>query len=47
MPYNEVWRTGANEATTISFSDPVSVNGTMLPAGTYSLATIPPPSSGR
>ena len=41
VPYNEVWRTGANEATTISFSDPVSVNGTMLPAGTYSLATIP------
>jgi len=41
VPYNEVWRTGANEATTISFSDPVSVGGTMLPAGTYSLATIP------
>jgi hypothetical protein len=41
VPYNEVWRTGANEATTISFSDPVSVGGTMLPAGKYSLATIP------
>jgi hypothetical protein len=43
VPYNEVWRTGANEATTISFSDPVSINGTMLPAGKYSLATIPTP----
>ena len=41
VPYNEVWRTGANEATTISFSDPVSVGGTTLPAGKYSLATIP------
>ena len=41
VPFNEVWRTGANEATTISFSDPVSVGGTMLPAGKYSLATIP------
>jgi hypothetical protein len=43
VPYNEVWRTGANEATSISFSDPVSINGTMLPAGKYSLATIPTP----
>jgi len=43
VPYNEVWRTGANEATAITFSDPVSVEGTMLPAGTYSLATIPTP----
>jgi hypothetical protein len=41
VPYNEVWRTGANEATTITFADPVSVGGTMLPAGKYSLATIP------
>jgi hypothetical protein len=41
VPYNEVWRTGANEATSITFFDPVSVNGTMLPAGKYSLATIP------
>jgi len=41
VPYNEVWRTGANEATTISFSDPVTIEDTTLPAGTYSLATIP------
>src|SRR5512140_3365534 len=31
VPYNEVWRTGANEATTISFGDPVTVEGTVLP----------------
>jgi hypothetical protein len=43
VPYNEVWRTGANEATTISFSDPVTIDGNVLPAGTYSLGTIPTP----
>lgn len=41
VPYNEVWRTGANEATTISFSDPVSVNGNAVAAGTYGLFTLP------
>jgi hypothetical protein len=43
VPYNQVWRTGANEATTISFSDDVLINGQRLPAGTYSLHTIPAP----
>ncbi len=43
VPYNEVWRTGANEATTITFSDPVTIEGTLLPAGTYSIGTIPTP----
>ncbi len=41
VPYGEVWRTGANEATTIAFSDPVSVDGHPLAAGTYALFTIP------
>jgi Protein of unknown function (DUF2911) len=41
VPYDKVWRTGANEATTIAFSDDVSVNGQTLPKGTYSLHTIP------
>ncbi|HSP14334.1 MAG TPA: DUF2911 domain-containing protein [Thermoanaerobaculia bacterium] len=41
VPYDKVWRTGANEATTISFSDDVTINGQPLPKGTYSLATIP------
>jgi hypothetical protein len=41
VPYDKVWRTGANEATTITFSDEVTIGGTKLPAGTYSLHTIP------
>lgn len=41
VPYNKMWRTGANAATTISFSDGVKINGQNLPAGTYSLFTIP------
>ncbi len=41
VPYGEVWRTGANENTTITFSTPVKVEGTELPAGTYGLQTIP------
>ena len=41
VPYGEIWRTGANEATTITFSDVVKVNGNELPAGTYGLHTIP------
>jgi Protein of unknown function (DUF2911) len=41
VPYGEVWRTGANENTTITFSTPVRLGGTELPAGTYGLQTIP------
>jgi hypothetical protein len=41
VPYGEVWRTGANEVTSITFSDPVKVNGNELPAGTYGIHTIP------
>src|SRR5713226_895779 len=41
VPFDKVWRTGANEATTISFSDDVTINGQALPKGTYSLHTIP------
>lgn len=41
VPYNEVWRTGADEATTISFSEDVVLNGNKVPAGKYSLFTIP------
>ncbi len=40
-PYNEVWRTGANEATTIEFSKSVKIQGKQLAAGKYSLYTIP------
>lgn len=41
VPYDQVWRTGANEATTFTTTDDVTINGAPLPAGTYSLATIP------
>ena len=41
VPYGKVWRTGANEATAITFSDDVTINGQKLPAGAYSLHTIP------
>jgi hypothetical protein len=41
VPYNEVWRTGANEATYVDFSADVTVEGKPLKAGRYSLFTIP------
>jgi hypothetical protein len=40
-PYGQVWRTGANAATTISFTEKVIIEGHSVPAGTYSLFTIP------
>ncbi len=40
-PYGKVWRTGANTSTKVSFSTPVKLNGTEIPAGTYELFTIP------
>ena len=41
VPFGEVWRTGANESTAITFSDDVVINGEELSAGTYALYTIP------
>ena len=41
VPYNEVWRTGANEATYVDFSSDVTVEGKSLKAGRYSVFTIP------
>jgi hypothetical protein len=41
VPYDHVWRTGANAATKITFSTPVKLNGTDIPAGSYALFTIP------
>ena len=40
-PYDKIWRTGANEATTISVSQDVTINGEALPKGKYALFTIP------
>jgi hypothetical protein len=41
QPYGEVWRTGANWATTITFTENVVIEGNKVPAGQYSLFTIP------
>jgi hypothetical protein len=40
-PYGKVWRAGANEATTVTFDQPVTVEGKALPAGTYAFFVIP------
>jgi hypothetical protein len=41
VPYGEVWRAGANENTTIKFTDPVTIEGQPLDKGTYGLHMIP------
>ncbi len=41
VPYGKVWRAGANENTTITFSDDAAVEGKPLPAGTYGLHMVP------
>ena len=41
VPYGEVWRTGANEATEITVTKDVLIGGKKLAAGTYSLFTTP------
>lgn len=41
VPYNTVWRTGANSATTIQFTDDIELDGHKLAAGEYGLFTIP------
>lgn len=41
VPYGQVWRTGANEATEITITRDILLNNTLLKAGTYSLFTIP------
>lgn len=41
VPYGTVWRAGANENTTITFSDPVLIEGKPLDKGTYGLHMIP------
>jgi hypothetical protein len=41
VPFGKVWRTGANQATTLTFGDEVTIGGTKVPAGKYGLVTIP------
>jgi tetratricopeptide (TPR) repeat protein len=41
VPYGQVWRAGANENTTVTFTDPVTIEGQALDKGTYGLHMIP------
>ncbi len=41
VPYNQVWRTGANEATSFSTEADLVLGGATIPKGTYSLYTVP------
>lgn len=41
VPFGKVWRTGANQATVLTFSDSVSIEGTKMAPGKYGLVTIP------
>ncbi len=41
VPWNEVWRTGANASTKLTFTEDVKIEGNPLKAGTYALYTIP------
>jgi hypothetical protein len=43
VPYDSTWRTGANEPNSLTVSDTISVAGKILPAGKYSILTIPRP----
>ncbi|MGV3588258.1 MAG: DUF2911 domain-containing protein [Adhaeribacter sp.] len=41
LPYGQPWRAGANNSTVIEFKDPVTLQGTPVPAGEYAIYTIP------
>ena len=41
VPYGQVWRTGANEATTLKTETDLDISGTKVPAGTYTLFSVP------
>ncbi|MCB0685717.1 MAG: DUF2911 domain-containing protein [Saprospiraceae bacterium] len=45
VPYDKIWRTGANSATKITFSDDVTIEGKPLMAGSYAILTMPGMSS--
>jgi hypothetical protein len=45
VPFGRTWRTGANEATEITVTDAIEFAGQRLPAGTYSVFTVPGPAS--
>lgn len=41
VPYDKIWRTGANQATYLTISDQIVINDEVVPAGKYSIFTIP------
>src|SRR5690242_794256 len=41
VPFGKVWRTGADEATTLIAQKPITIGGTAVPAGAYTLFTLP------
>ncbi len=47
IPFGDVWRTGANAATQFTTSVPITLAGMSLPAGTYTLWTLPQPSGAQ
>jgi hypothetical protein len=47
VPFGKVWRTGADEATTLASDKDLEIGGTAVPAGTYSLFTIPEENGAR
>ena len=47
VPYDKVWRTGADEATLLVTNQALDIQGTTVPAGAYSLYTLPTPDGGK
>jgi len=47
VPYGKVWRTGANEATTFVTDTDVTINGTAVPKGSYTIFTVPAEAPGK
>jgi hypothetical protein len=43
VPYGKIWRTGANEATTFVLDEDLTAEGTNIPAGSYTIFTVPDP----
>ena len=47
VPYGKVWRTGANEATSFVTDTDVTINGTAVPKGSYTIFTVPAEAPGK
>jgi hypothetical protein len=47
VPYGKIWRTGADEATLLVTQNPIDFSGTTLPAGSYTLWTVPEENGGK